>query len=272
MLQFIDIGFLPITIWDVLDIFIVGYLIYRVYKLLRGSIAFNIFIGVVALYVVWWLVRALNMDLLASILNQFVNVGVLMIIIIFQPEVRRFLLFVGSTTLKGRTDFFNKLFNHENDNTSTYKMIHEIQMAAFNLSKTKTGALIVFSTHANVEGFANSGVEIDAKVTAPLIQSIFFKDSPLHDGAVVISNNKIKVAGAVLPVSGNINLPKGLGLRHRAGLSTAIDSDVVTLIISEETGKISIARDGELLHLKDTFELENKLKFYLAPKEENTLP
>ncbi len=261
---FIDIGFLSITFWDFLDIFIVGYLIYRVYKLLRGSIAFNIFIGVMALYAVWWLVRALEMDLLSSILNQFVNVGVLTIIIIFQPEVRRFLLFIGNTTLKGRANFFSRLFNQDKDYTSTFKIIHEIQTAVLNLSKTNTGALILFSNHANVESFSNSGVTLNAEITAPLLESIFFKDNPLHDGAVIISDNKIQSAACVLPVIEGIRLPQGKGLRHRAGVGITVGSDVLTLMVSEENGKISIAQSGELILVKDTFELEAKLKRYLT--------
>lgn len=268
MLAFIDIGFLPITIWDVLDVFIVGYLIYRVYTLLKGSIAFNIFIGVIALYGVWWLVRILDMELLSSILDQLVNVGVILLIIIFQPEVRRFLLLVGNSTLKGQTDFFNRLFKQDKNQTEIYKMIAEVQMAAFNLSKTKTGALILFSDHANVEDFANSGVKLNADLSAPMIESVFFKDSPLHDGAMIISEGKIKAAGSVLPVSGDINLPKGAGLRHRAGVSATVGSDVITLIVSEETGNISIAQNGELKQLADTFELEEKLKQLFIEEEE----
>lgn len=260
MLGFIEIGFLSITIWDILDIFIVGYLIYRVYTLLRGTMAFNIFIGVLALFAVWWLVRVLNMSLLSSILNQFVNVGVILIIIIFQPEVRRFLLLLGNSALKGQTDFFNKLFNQKNSLASSHKMINEVQLAAFNMSKDKTGALILFSNHANVEQFANSGVALGAKITAPLIESIFVRDSPLHDGAVIIANNKIKAAGCILPISANVKLPQGAGLRHRAGVSATLGTDVIALMISEETGKISLAMNGTLQDMNDTFDLEERLK------------
>lgn len=264
---FINIGFLPITIWDVLDVFIVGYLIYRVYILLKGSIAFNIFIGLIALYGTWWLVQQLDMDLLSSILNQFVNVGVILLIIIFQPEVRRFLLLVGNTTLKGQTDFINKLFNQERDDATIYKMIDQVQQAAFNLSKTKTGALIVFSDHANVEHFANSGVSLNADISAPFLESIFFKDSPLHDGAAIIAGNKVKAASSILPVSDNMNLPQSLGLRHRAGVGATMGTDVISLIVSEETGSISLAKNGELIKLRDAFELEERLKHYFAPED-----
>ncbi|MGK0389617.1 MAG: diadenylate cyclase [Maribacter sp.] len=267
MLAFVDIGFLPITIWDVLDVFIVGYLIYRVYTLLRGSMAFNIFIGVVALYGVWWLVRILDMELLSSILDQLVNVGVILLIIIFQPEVRRFLLLVGNSTLKGRSDFFSRLFNQEKDYAAIHKMIDEVQMATFNLSKSKTGALILFSNHGNVEHFANSGVKLDAEISSPMIESIFFKDSPLHDGAMIISESRIKAAGCVLPVIGSINLPQGTGLRHRAGIGATIGTDVISLMVSEETGNISLAKNGELIQLKDTFELEKRLKKIMIKEE-----
>lgn len=268
MLGFVDIGFLPITIWDALDVFIVGYLIYRVYILLRGSIAFNIFIGVIALYAVWWLVRILDMELLSSILDQLVNVGVILLIIIFQPEVRRFLLLVGNSTLKGQSDFFNRLFNQDKDQTRIYKMIDEVKKASSNLSKSKTGALIIFSDHANVEDFANSGVKLNADLSAPMIESVFFKDSPLHDGAMIVSEGIIKAAGCVLPVTGNVNLPQGAGLRHRAGVGATIGSDVVTLIVSEETGRISIAQNGILMRMADSNELKTKLLQIFLQEEE----
>ncbi len=241
-----EIGFLPITLWDLLDVLIVGYLMYRIYKLLRGSIAFNIFIGVIAVYGVWWLVRALDMELLSSILTQFVNVGVIMLIIIFQPEVRRFLLFVGNTTLKGRAGFFNRLFDRQGF-SSLDQLILDITAAAKVLAKSKTGALIVISENDNLQGFADSGIVLDAEVSAQLLISIFNKESPLHDGAVIITGNRIKMAGSVLSVSDSLELPQWVGLRHRAGVGVTEETDALVVIVSEESGNISIAKQGRLI-------------------------
>ncbi len=267
MLGLIDIGFLPIRIWDILDVIIVGYLIYRVYKLLRGSVAFNIFVGVLALYGVYWLVQALGMDLLSSILNQFVNVGVLMLLIIFQPEVRRFLLFVGNTTLKGRSNFINRILGQEEDFDSTDKLIYDIRRATKALSKSKTGALILLSENTNVEEFSNSGTILDAKVSVPLLISLFHKESPLHDGAVIIAKDRIHSAGNVLPVSGNPDLPERAGLRHRAGVGVTEGSDVISIIVSEETGNISLAQEGKLTSVHDVYELASQLKKRLKGEE-----
>ena len=243
-----EIGFLPITIWDILDILIVGFLIYQLYKLLRGSIAFNIFIGMILVYIVWWLVRLLNMDLLSQLLTQFVNIGVLMLLIVFQPEVRRFLLLLGNTTLKQQSNFLGRLLNRPlivNDD-ELHGNIRAIKAAILKMSETKTGALIVVSSNLNLEFFGGSGVILDANISQPLIESIFNKESPLHDGAVVINENKIHSASVVLPLSSSSNLPKASGLRHRAGVGVTESTGVAAFIVSEETGKLSYAFDGKL--------------------------
>ncbi len=247
-----EIGFLPISIWDVLDILIVGYLIYRVYKLLRGSIAFNIFIGVIMLYVVWWLVGALKMDLLSLILDQFVSVGVIILIIIFQPEVRRFLLILGNTTLRQRSNFFGRLLERQFPDSNTRQAeIQEIKSALLRLSREKTGALIVFLKNLELETLSTSGIMLDAVISQQLLVSLFQKESPLHDGAVVIGKQKILAASVVLPVSENPDLPKSVGLRHRAAVGATERTNVAAFIVSEETGDISMAFNGTL-HMKLT--------------------
>ena len=247
MIFLFDIGFLPVRIWDVLDILIVGYLMYQIYKLLQGNIAFNIFIGVLTLYVIWWLVNQLKMDLLSAVLRQFVSVGVIILIIIFQPEVRRFLLILGNTTLRQRSNFLGRILDRNLDNAElNAQQIQALRAALLRMGRRKTGALIVMSHNSSLEGLINSGVSLEAQVSEPLIESIFNKESPLHDGAVVIENGKIKAASCILPVSENPNLPKTAGLRHRAAVGITERANVAAFIVSEETGNLSFAFDGKL--------------------------
>ena len=243
-----QLGFLPVRIWDILDIIIVGYLIYQIFKLLRGSMAFNIFIGVVILYLIWWLVGMLNMDMLSLLLDQFVSVGVIILIIIFQPEVRRFLLIVGNTTLRQRSNFLQRLMDRNLDIDPSDRLagIKELKAALLRMSRKKWGALIVLSKNLNMDGISNTGVRMDATISQPLVESIFNKEGPLHDGAVIISNNKIHSASCILPVSDNPDLPKSAGLRHRAAVGITERMNVATFVVSEETGAIGFASDGRL--------------------------
>lgn len=261
MLFLFKIGFLPVRIWDILDILIVGYLMYQIYRLLRGNIAFSIFIGLVTIYVIWWLVNQLEMNLLAAVLGQFVNVGVIVIIIIFQPEVRRFLLFLGNTTLRQRSNFLGRILdrNFEGGEQRQHQ-VEAIRNAVLRMSRRKTGALIVLANDLDLDGLVNSGVPLDAVISQPLLESIFNKSSPLHDGAVIIGHGKIKVASAILPVSENQNLPKSAGLRHRAAVGITERVGVASLIVSEENGNISYAFDGQLRRRITDEELEEFLR------------
>jgi uncharacterized protein (TIGR00159 family) len=214
---------------------------------LKGSIAFNIFIGLMLLYVTWWLVSALKMQLLSTFLSQFVSVGVILLIIIFQPEIRRFLLDLGNSTLKRRSNLLKRLIDTNlQDNIEQNKIVFAIKEAILNLSSRKTGALVVFNKGLDQSVISQSSVTLNANVNAGILESIFHKDSPLHDGAVIIQSNKIESASAVLPVSENQHLPKGIGLRHRAGVGITENSDAATIIVSEENGKISTAYKGSL--------------------------
>ena len=242
-----DIGFLPVRIWDILDILIVGYLMYQIYKLLKGNIAFNIFVGVLTLYVIWWLVNQLEMDLLSAVLDQFVSVGVIIIIIIFQPEVRRFLLFLGKTTLRQRSNVLERmLMRNLGDRKDRASQARAIRSALLRMSKRNTGALIVLAGNLSLEGLVSSGIQLDAEISEPLLESIFNKESPLHDGAVIISEGVIKSATSVLPVSDSVELPKNVGLRHRAAVGITESADVAAFVVSEETGYISFAKEGTL--------------------------
>ena len=242
-----EIGFLPISLWDVLDVTIVGYLIYRVYLLLRGSIAFNIFIGILIIYLLWWVVGMLKMDMLSMILSQFVNVGFIIIIIIFQPEVRRFLLMLGNTTLGRRSEVMFRWFTRNLDKKIVTEADNsEIKAALLRMSSDKTGALLVFSNSFELDAIGHSGVAIDAKISKSLLLSIFQKESPLHDGAVLIRKGKIQAARCILPVSDSTELPGRIGLRHRAALGISERSTATALIVSEETGGISFAASGKI--------------------------
>jgi len=257
ILLLFNIGFLPIRIWDILDILIVGYLMYQIYKLLKGNIAFNISIGVLTMYVVWWLVNQLGMDLLSAVLDQFVNVGVIIIIIIFQPEVRRFLLFLGNTTLRQRFLLLRRMFDDQPRQASEDKQryVKAIKEALLRLAQNHTGALILLTKDFNLVGLTSSGVAIDAHISEALIVSIFNKESPLHDGAMLITKGKIHAASCVLPVSDNPDIPKQLGLRHRAAVGITEKAAVAVFVVSEETGGISFVYEGQLKEIGTEAEL-----------------
>ena len=261
MIFLFNIGFLPIRLLDILDILIVGFLIYQIYKLLRGTIAFNIFIGVILIYAVGWLVKGLQMDLLSLILGQIVSMGLIILIIIFQPEVRRFLLILGNSTLRQRSNFLSRLLD-KNLNARKEEQQHyiqEIRKALLRMQKSKSGALIVITDETNLDLFSSSGTVLNAEVSQPLLESIFNKNSPLHDGAVIISGNKIYAASCILPISSRSDIPKYYGLRHRAALGITEHTDVRVFIVSEERGHISFAYQGKLQGNMTETELMNSL-------------
>jgi len=267
------IGFLDVTFWDILDILIVGFLIYQIYKLLKGSLAFNIVVGLAFLFIASNLVEYLQMGMLSTILGGFVSLGLIALLIVFQPEARRFLIVVGRGTLAGRENFIRRLIGREWQVEGNDANIQSILRAIQRFAQEKTGALIIFSRDANVESFANSGVSMNADISSQLLESIFNKESPLHDGAVVINGNKIHAASCILPVSDNPNLPDWLGLRHRAAVGVTETTEVLALIVSEESGKFSIARNGKISPHLSLKQIENRLKklhaeFYEGPKQE----
>lgn len=242
-----SIGFLDIRLLDLLDIFLVGILIYQLYRLVKGSLAFNIFIGLLIVYLAALVVRSVNMELLSGILDQFLGVGVIAVLIVFQPEVRRFLLYVGRSSRFSRESIWNKL-SVRKWRISTEKEIEINQMvnAVDNLSRTNTGALIVYAMTSRLQFLVDTGVTLESKISGSLLESIFYKNSPLHDGAVIIAEDKILAAKCVLPVSENPDLPSYLGMRHRAAVGVSEQSDVLSVVVSEERGQISYAYEGQL--------------------------
>lgn len=262
----IDFGLIELRLLDIVDILIVAYLMYLIYKLLRGTIAFNIFIGVLLLYLVWWVVGVLDMQLLSLLLGRFVAFGVIILIIIFQPEVRRFLVFLGNSTLKGRFGFFERLFKQQSRlDAKQEQRINEIKKAIVHFKKKKWGALIVLMNGRDPEMFSGNGVRINSEISHALLESIFNKSSPLHDGAVVISKERIFSAGTVLPISNNPDMPDQLGLRHRSAMGLTESTNTAVFVVSEERGEISYAYQGKLVRDITEDDLLQKLtKHYIG--------
>lgn len=269
-----NIGFLEVSWVDLIDITLVAILLYQVYKLIRGSLAMNIFLGILALYLVYLIVRAAQMELLATILGQFMGVGVLAMIILFQPEIRKFLLLIGRTTEINRDDFFKTITNWRSEHHDEFD-VSEVMEAVKTLKASRTGALIVFSRDIELKFYAETGDPLNAEVSKRLILSIFNKHSPLHDGAIIIYKGKIKAARCVLPVSENDHLPSHFGLRHRSALGMSETTDTLVLAISEETGRLILARNGKYLRALKLRQVEQKIVEYLhkeEPKNWNEMP
>ena len=265
MIFLIKIGFLDVSWVDFVDIALVSVLLYQVYKLIRGSIAVNIFLGILALYLVYLIVRAAQMELLSTILGQFMGVGVLAMIILFQPEIRKFLLVIGRGT-EFRENIFKTIANWRHEYHDDFD-IGEVLEAAKSLKATKTGALVVFSRDTELKFYAQTGDALDAEVNKRLLLSIFNKHSPLHDGAIIIHKGRIKAARCVLPVSENDNIPPNYGLRHRAAIGMSENTDTLVMAISEETGRLLLARNGKYLRSLKLKQVEQKILEYLHDNE-----
>jgi diadenylate cyclase len=251
--------FIKIRILDIIDILFVAYLMFQIYLLIRGTAAMNIFIGILSVYLLWIIVKALNMQLLGSILGQVIGVGVIALIVVFQQEIRRFLIFIGNRYLSRNRLSFEKVFPVVFGNQPNIK-IKSIIKACVNMGRSKTGALIVLGRKSELSLFAETGDIVDANTSSRLLESIFNKNSPLHDGAVIIINDRIAAARCVLPVSENLNLPPSFGLRHKAGLGMSEQTDSLVIIVSEETGSISIAEHGNIYSDMDMKDLTKKLE------------
>lgn len=240
MLLFLNIRFL-----DVLDILLVAILLYELYRLMRGTSTINIFVGIISIYLLWKLVSALQMELLSEILGAFISVGVIALIVVFQPEIRKFLLMLGTPDFIRRNSR-HFLFWRIAYSSSPTLDIDPIVNACHRFSTDKTGALIIVERHNELGQYYETGTIMEAKISSIALQSLFFHNAPLHDGAVIISHNRIIAAGCILPVSSNSQLPLHFGLRHRAAIGISEQSDALAIVISEETGKISIAEHGKV--------------------------
>jgi uncharacterized protein (TIGR00159 family) len=252
-------AFLHIRLLDVIDIILVAALLYQLYMLIRGTVAYSISLGIAAIYIFWWAVRALKMELLSSILGSVLGVGVIALIIVFQQEIRRFLIFIGSRYVDGNRISFEKVLNLKFDSKSQVK-IRSLLKAVMQFAQEKTGALIVIKRKSNLDMYAETGDILNAETSSRLLSSIFNKTSPLHDGAVIISSDKIRAARVILPVTDKLDLPPEYGLRHRAGLGISEVTDSLVIIVSEENGQISIAENGILQKNIPTRYLKQKLE------------
>ncbi len=260
LMKGLDFDFLKITITDGIDIILVALIVYYIYNLIKNTLAVNLLLGMVIILVLHWVVDALHMELLSTIINQFINVGIIALIVIFQPEIRRFLLLIGKNTfLQQNKAWWGYLFGSKNIERDNLVRIKPIIDACKSMKKSRTGALIVFVKFYDDQLFANSCELIDSKISKRLLESIFQKYSPLHDGAVVIAENKIKSASCILPLTDNDKLPPQFGLRHRAGIGISETTDAVAVIISEETGEIAYAKQGRVRMNVSFGELEKLL-------------
>lgn len=252
-MSFLDFSFL-----DLLDIFLVAFLLYQLYRLIKDTVAINVLIGVAAIYLIWKLVEVLQMELLSEILGQFIGVGVIALVIVFQQEIRRFLLVIGSTNFTRRKAFIKQLKFLREDEETEFNYT-EIVKACGSMSNTRTGALIVIEGDSKLGFYSSTGTAIGADLSAGLLESIFNKTSPLHDGAVIISGNKIVAAGCILPLTEKTSLPTRFGLRHRAAMGISEKANATAIIVSEETGEISMVVENQFKNKLSVEELKAAL-------------
>lgn len=254
MLDFLDFSFL-----DILDIALVAMLMYYIYRLVKGTVAINIFLGIAIIFIIWKLTEALKMEMLSVILGKFLSGGVIALIIVFQQEIRKFLLLVGSTNFTTKRGFLKQL-KFLNPEINSEINVESIVDACIEMGKAKTGALIVIARNNNLEAFKQTGDSMYIEVNKPILKSIFYKNSPLHDGAIIIEDNIITATRVVLPVANDSNLPTRFGLRHRAAFGISMQTDALVLVVSEETGKVSYIKNGEFVLFNDSDKLVELIK------------
>jgi uncharacterized protein (TIGR00159 family) len=237
---------LDIRLIDLIDIVLVAIIFYQLYKLIRGTAALSIFIGIFLIYMFWLIVKALNMELIGALMGQVIGVGVIALIIVFQQEVRRFLLVIGNRYMNRRRFSFGKIFSSVEEETGSPKEAEEIVRATESMASKKTGALIVLGRKSSLDIYSEGGERIDAIISAELLETIFFKNSPLHDGAVLIEDGKIFAARCPLPITDSISLPPRFGMRHRAAIGISEHTDALVVVVSEESGHITVAEGGQM--------------------------
>lgn len=244
---------------DIIDILLMASLLFYIYRLMKESGTINIFYGVLSFIIIWALASEIfEMKLIGTILDKFMAIGLIILVVLFQEPIKRFLVELGS---RRRMKFLRNLLHHHNDeqNTASLAWVMPIVYACMSMSKSKTGALIVIEQGISLDNYAASGDVIDANINTRLIENIFFKNSPLHDGAMIIAHTRIVAAGCILPVSHDSDVPRTLGLRHRSALGIAQATDAMAIVVSEETGNISVAHRGKLATRLSSTELEHRL-------------
>lgn len=254
------LNFLDFRITDFLDIVLVAILLYYIYKLVRGSVAINIFIGIVIVWALWKLTELLEMRMISSMVGGFMNIGIIALIIVFQQEIRKFLLMVGSTNFASKRNFLRHFKFLKQEGLTTELNVDAILGACEKMGTSRTGALIVIERNNSLDFVKSTGDKMNIEVTQPILESIFFKNSPLHDGAAVIANNFIVATRVILPVSNERSIPLRFGLRHRAAVGISEKTDALALVVSEETGTVSYIKNGEFVLFKDMAELSELIK------------
>lgn len=250
---------IDLKIIDIIDIVLVAVILYQLYRLIRGTTALSIFLGIFIIYMFWLIVKALNMKLIGALMGQVIGVGVIALIIVFQQEVRRFLIVIGNRYMSSRRFSFKRLFTDVEEEKSSPKEAEEIVRAAESMASKKIGALIVIGRKSSLDIYAEGGEKIDAIISAELLETIFFKNSPLHDGAVIIDDGKIFAARCPLPITDSVTVPARFGMRHRAAIGISEHTDSLVVVVSEETGHITISENGVVRENISTNELREVL-------------
>lgn len=257
MFSFLDFSFI-----DVLDILLVAFLLFTVYKLLKGTVAINIFVGIAIVFLIYKVTEALHMEMFSSLLGTLISGGAIALIIIFHPEMRKFLLMLGSTNFSNKRNLIKQLKFLKAEITIDID-IDSLIKTSEKFKESKTGALIVIERNNNLDFLKEKGDNMNVEINIPILESIFYKNSPLHDGAIIVKENFVVATRVVLPLSDK-NLPSRFGLRHRAAIGVTEKTDAMCLVVSEETGEISFIVDGEFVLYSSTSELEEKIKMYLS--------
>ena len=254
------LNFLDFKITDVIDIVLVAILLYYIYKLVKGTVAINIFIGIVIVWALWKLTALLEMKMISSMVGGFMNIGLIALIIVFQQEIRKFLLLIGSTNFASKRSFVRHFRFLKQEAIPTDIDLEAIIGACKNMGISKTGALLVIERNNNLDFIKSTGDKMNIEIAQPIIESIFYKNSPLHDGATIIQDNYITATRVILPVSNERTIPLRYGLRHRAAVGITEKTDALCLVVSEETGSVSFIKNGEFVPFKSLEELTEKLK------------
>lgn len=249
----------PITVLDIIDILLVAFIFYQLYRIIKGTAALSIFIAIFLIYLFWLLVKALNMELVSSIIGQVTGVGVIALIVVFQQEVRRFLLMLGNRYMRNTRFTLKRFFSNLDENILAPAVVEELVEAAVSMSGKRIGALIVIGRQTRLAAYTEEGQVIKAQISAELLETLFFKNNPLHDGAVLIEDGLILAARCPLPVTDQFKLPSNLGMRHRAAIGMSEHTDAIVVVVSEETGRISYSESGILREGLKPNELRNML-------------
>lgn len=248
-----------ITILDLVDIVLVAIILFQLYRLIRGTTAFSIFLGIFLIYITWLIVKSLNMELISALLGQIIGVGVIALIIVFQQEVRRFLLVLGNRYITRSRFGLTRIFSSVREEQDNPGIAEEIVRACESMASKRTGALIVIGRRSSLDLFLEGGEILNAKISAELLEAIFFKNSPLHDGAVLIEGGVILAARCPLPVTDQVAIPSHFGMRHRAAVGMSEHSDAAVVVVSEESGFITVVISGEIRENITANELRNVL-------------